>query len=121
MKGPYSAEKFVTLVFVVILILLLNPFGFFMPDMLTKIILAGTVVLFALYVYFILKESPQDEREQLHRFMANRSAYLFGSAILVLGIVYQGSMGHLDPWLLLVLGTMVIAKILSLIHSEKNH
>lgn len=121
MKNPYTQEIFVAIIFGIILLLLLNPLGLFMPDRLVYIMLGGIVVLFGLYVSFIMKESPQDERERLHRFVANRFAYLLGTGVLVVGIVYQGLTEiHIDPWLLIVLGVMVVGKISSLIHSEKN-
>ena len=122
MKNPYSQEIFVTIIFGLVLILLLNPFEFFMPDRLVYIMLGSVVVLFGLYVSFIAKESPKDERERLHRFVANRFAYLLGTGTLVIGIVFQGlTESNIDPWLLLVLGVMVVAKIVSLIKSEKNN
>jgi len=121
MKSPYTQELFVTLVFTLILLLLLNPFGFFMPERLVYIMLGGVVVLFALYVSFIVKEAPRDEREQLHRFHANRLGYLLGTGTLVVGIVFQGlNEPKIDPWLLLVLGAMVIGKVISLRYSEKH-
>ena len=121
MNHPYAQEIFVTVIFGIILLLLLNPFGFFMPERLLYIMLGGIVVLFGLYVTFIAKESPKDEREHLHRFVANRFGYLLGTGTLVLGIVYQGlTLSHIDPWLLIVLGVMVIAKTVSLIHSGKH-
>ena len=121
MKNSLAQEILITAVFVVVLLLLLNPFGFFMPDRLVYIMLAGVVVLFSLYVSFVAKESPKDEREQLHRFIANRASSLLGTGILVFGIVYQGlTMSHIDPWLLIVLGAMVIVKVYSLYHSDKH-
>lgn len=121
MKHPHTQELFVAGVFTLVLVLMLNPFGFFMPDKLVSIMLGGILVLFGLYATFVLKESPQDEREHLHRFLANRLAYLLGTTALVLGIVWQGiTLRHVDPWLLVVLGTMVIAKVASLFYSDKN-
>lgn len=114
-------EIIITLVFVAVLILLLNPFGFWMPTELTYIMLGGVLVLFFLYVGLTIKERPQDEREQLHRFFANRAAAFYGSIVLVAGIIYQGLSGYeIDPWLGSALGIMVIAKLLSLLYSDKH-
>lgn len=121
MQNPYRQEIFITAIFVFILLLLLNPFGFFMPEQLVYIMLAGIVVLFALYLTLLVKESPKDERERLHRFLANRTGYLLGAGVLVIGAVYQGFVeSHIDPWLLLALGVMAVGKIASLLHSEKH-
>jgi len=116
-----TQEKIITGIFILILLFLLNPFGLFMPTELLYIMLGGVLVLFAIYVSFVLHEKPQDEREQLHRFIANRAAYLSGSTALVIAITYQGlTLAHIDSWLLIVLGVMVLAKVLSLYHSERN-
>ena len=121
MHKPLIQETIVTCIFILILILLLNPFHFWMPEKLVYIMLGGTLVLFGVYVSFVVQEKPQDERESLHRFIANRSAYLLGSAILVIAIVYQGfAAAAIDPWLLIVLGVMVITKMISLIRSERK-
>ena len=115
-------ELIITGIFILVLILLLNPFGFFMPTELVYIMLGGVAILFAAYASFVLRETPRDEREQLHRFIANRSAYLWGSATIVVAIIYQGlTEGAIDPWLLIVLGVMVVAKVVSLYQSDRNH
>ena len=119
--NKFLQEIVITGIFILVLLLLLNPFGFFMPTELTYIILGGIAVVFAVYVSFVLKEEPQDEREQLHRFIANRSAYIYGSGALVIGMFYQAlTDGVIDSWLLIVLGVMVVAKIASLYHSERH-
>ena|GEM_PF-671548 len=116
-----TQQLIITAIFVLVLLLLLNPFGFFMPTELMYIMLGGVLVLFGVYMSFVLKESPKDEREQLHRFIANRSAYVWGSVVLVVGIVYQGiADGHIDSWLLIVLGVMVVSKVLSLSRSQED-
>ena len=114
-------QLIITALFVVVLTLLLNPFGFFMPNELMYIMLGAVLVLFGVYMSFVLSENPKDEREQLHRYIANRSAYVWGSVALVVGIIYQGiSDGQIDNWLLIVLGVMVISKVASLYYSDKH-
>ncbi len=116
-----TQQLVITFIFLAVLILLLNPFDFFMPTELTYIILGAILVLFGVYMSFVLQENPQDEREQLHRFLANRTAYLWGSVVLVVGIVYQSvSQGEIDAWLLIVLGVMALSKVASLYHSSRH-
>ena len=113
-------QLIITALFIVVIVLLLNPFGFFMPTELMYIMLGGVLVLFGVYMSFVLSENPKDEREQLHRYIANRSAYVWGSVALVVGIIYQGiSEGQIDGWLLIVLGVMVVSKVASLYYSDK--
>ena len=116
----FKQEIAVTVIFLLVLLVLLNPLGLYMPTELIYIILGSILVLFGVYASLILKESPQDEREELHLYIANRFAYIYGSLALVVGIIYQGiTDAHIDPWLLLVLAVLVVSKMLSLLHSAK--
>ena len=113
-------ETIVTSLFILVLLLLLNPFDLLMAPYLVYIMLGGILVIFGLYV-FIIREHPQDEREELHHYIANRQAYLIGSAALVLAIIVEGlTKPHIDPWLLIVLGTMIVVKMGSLVYNRSH-
>ncbi|TSC71555.1 MAG: Uncharacterized protein G01um101470_550 [Parcubacteria group bacterium Gr01-1014_70] len=120
MKNNLLQEIFVSLVLVVLLVLFLNPFGFWMPDALVMMMVLGLIVVFALFSGFIWKEQARDEREMLHRMLAGRIAYLVGTGMLVLGIIVQTVRHDLDSWLVLTLGAMILAKIFGIIYSQKN-
>lgn len=105
-------------ILIILLILFLNPFNFWMPNALLVMMIVGLVVLFALFASFIWRENAHDERESLHRMMAGRIAFIAGSGALVLGIIMQSLQHNLDPWLLFILGVMVLAKISGLIYSK---
>lgn len=110
----------VTLFLIIIAILLLNPFHFWMPGMMVIFLLATALVLFGLFASFILREKSIDEREDQHKALAGRNAFLVGSGILMLGIVIQGYSHNVDPWLVITLIAMVITKIVTRYWSDKN-
>lgn len=115
-------EISIAVIFSALLALLLNPFGFFMPDTLLYMMIAGVVVLFGLYAGFVWREGARDEREQLHRMIAGRIAYLAGTGVLVLGIAIQGlTQPDVDPWLVFALGAMVLGKLSGLIYGRLRH
>jgi len=113
-------EKVVALALIVIAILLLNPFHFWMPDMMVMGMLAGALVLFGVFASFILREDSLDERDELHRTLAGRNAFLAGSGVLIMGIVVQGYSHTVDPWLVVALIAMVVVKIATRIWSDRN-
>lgn len=113
-------EIIVTIALVVLAVLLLNPFHFWMPNMIVICMLVAILALFALFASFILREKTSDERDEQHRTLAGRNAFLAGSGILTLGIVVQGYSHSVDPWLVVTLIVMVVVKIGTRIWSDKN-
>ncbi len=65
------------------------------------------------YSAFVFRENPADEREHELSLVASKYAYLVGSVVLCVGIVVQTLDHTLDPWLPVVLASMVIAKSLA--------
>ena len=113
-------EIIVTLCLVAIAVLLLNPMNFWMPDMMVMGMLALGLVIFGIFASFILREKTFDERDSLHRTLAGRNAFLSGSAVLMLGIIVEGYTHSVDPWLVIALIVIVIAKLATRIWSDKN-
>lgn len=113
-------ETLVTVCLIALAILLLNPFEFWMPDMMVMVMLAFTLGLFGIFASFILREEKTDERDSAHRTLAGRNAFLAGSGILTLAIVIQGYTHSVDPWLVITLIVMIIVKILTRVWSDKN-
>ncbi|MCR4330379.1 MAG: hypothetical protein NUV49_00645 [Patescibacteria group bacterium] len=116
-----TQETIISVVFIILLLLFLNPFGFWMPGMLLYMMIAGLVVSFALFASFIWKEQARDEREQLHKMIAGRVGYLSGIAVLVLGVVVESITSHVDPWLIAVLGAMIIGKAVGHIYGQSRN
>lgn len=113
-------ETIVTVALIAVAILLLNPFHFWMPDMMVMSMLAITLALFGIFASFILRERSVDEREDQHKSLAGRNAFLAGSGILTLGIVLQGYTHTVDPWLVFTLIGMVAVKLVTRHWSDKN-
>jgi hypothetical protein len=120
MKVP-RAEIASAVILLISLVLLLDPFGFWMPNMLSMVLVAVVFVCFSIFISFVWKERPQDEREELHRTKAGRAAFLTGSIILALGVVVQSIAHVLDPWLVLALAGMIFAKIFGLLKISKSN
>jgi hypothetical protein len=112
-------ETIVTLGLIVIAVLLLNPFHFWMPDMMVMSMLAIALVHFGVFASFILREKAVDERDDQHKALAGRNAFLAGSATLILGIV-QGYSHAVDEWLVVALIVMILTKIGTRKWSDRN-
>ena len=114
-------EIIIAVIFLGLLILFLNPFNLWMPERLAYIMIGSLVVLFALFASFVWRENAHDEREQQHKQMAGRVAYLAGASVLILGIVIQSITTHVDPWLVLALGAMVLGKVVMHIYNRTHN
>jgi len=110
----------ISFVLVILALLLLNPFHFWMPNMIHMVILAFTLVIFALFAIFVLREKVQDERDAVHRMLSGRVAFLTGSALLTIGIVVQSLQDAVDVWLVIVLVAMVLSKLVTRIYSDNR-
>jgi hypothetical protein len=118
MKNNLKIEILVSLVLVLLTILVLNPFHFWMPNMMHMIILALTLASFAFFAIFILREKIRDEREVAHRMLSGRVAFITGSTLLTVAIVVQALQDTVDGWLVIVLVSMVISKLATRIYSD---
>ena len=121
MRNDFLQEIIVSLVLIVLLGFFLNPFGLWMPNNILMMMVIGLVVVFSLFASFVWKENVRDERESLHRMIAGRAAFIVGSGSLVLGIIVQSLKHNLDPWLIFILGVIVLAKISGIIYSKVKH
>lgn len=111
----------VPLIVVTLAAALLDPFMLLMPKMAFYFVTASFFILFVLYAVALWNEKIEDEREYTHRAFAGRVAYLSGATVLVLGILYQAFIVHtVDPWLVLALSVMVVAKFFGLWHAEST-
>jgi uncharacterized membrane protein len=106
------------LVIIVLATLLLNPFHIGMADMMHMTLTAGLLAAFGIFVAFVLSEQGGDERERSHRMFSGRAGFLTGALVLVAGIVYQGSMGAIDPWLVGALALMLVIRISAHLYSD---
>lgn len=111
---------FLAVALVALLVLLTDPFMVFMPPMVALVVLLIIVLLVATWSGFILRETAVDEREMSHKMHAGQIAYLSGTAVLTIGIVYEALvLHHVDPFLALALGVIVVVKLLARAYFDK--
>jgi hypothetical protein len=114
----FWAELTVALTFLALLFVLLNPWHIFMPSYVVMMLLAALLVLFAVFIVFIWRESGGDEREERHRMFSDRIAFLVGSGILLAWVVVGEWHRQLSPWVLFALGGMIIAKTAGFVYTK---
>ena len=110
----------ISVLLVMSLLALLDPFMYWMPTMYTRVSLLITTILLVIWTGLVMYEQTTDERDVVHRMNAGRVAYLSGVATLTIALLVQ-SMGYvIDPWIAITLLVMVIAKISARFYSEHN-
>ena len=114
------AEFILPFILLVVLASLVWPYGFggghAMVMARQGILLSGFIV-FALWIW---REQSLDEREELHRMLIGRVAYLVGSGILIAGIVVQSLGGIVDRWLVYSLMGMVLVKVVGSVWARRR-
>ncbi len=118
MKNNLFQEIFISVILIVLLILFLNPFEFWMPTPFFMMMVLNFIIVFVIYASFVWKENSKDERENLHKIIAGRIAFLVGVAFLSMGIIIQSFKHELDFWLPVTLCVMILAKIIGLIYTK---
>lgn len=118
MKNRTLSEIIVPILLIALLLLFLNPFSWYMPSAIVMSALCTLVLLFFIFGVFIWKEKTVDEREQIHKMLAGRIAFLVGSTILVIGICVQEYQEKLDPWLVYTLAAMILAKLVTFLYGR---
>ena len=115
MKKLYAtsvlSEGMVGGILVIILLSFLNSKSLIMPMNLSMFAVATTVVLFLAYASTIWKESVRDEREDHHRLMASRFGYLVGAGALVIAAIVQLFQHDLNPWVIYVISSKIVARM----------
>lgn len=121
-NSQFAAEAIISLILVALVIALLNPFYWWMPDMMTMTVVLALVIVFAIFAGFVWREKARDERELLHIMAAGRFAFLVGIAALVIGIALA-SFNHqpVNQWLVITLAAMVLGKILGLAYLRNKN
>ena len=106
-----ATEVVLAAIILVLLVFFVNPFMGWMPDMLHYMAAGGLIVLVALFGGLVWRERASDEREELHRFIGARVAYLAGVIVLALGIVTESISRVPDTWLIAALAVMILGKL----------
>lgn len=121
MKNNFKIEFIISILLIILLIYLLEPFDLYMSNAMQHVALVFIILLSVLFLGFAWKEKARDERESLHRQISSRFAYLSGFIILALGVVAQALKHQLDFWLILALSVMILSKMVGLIYSQTKH
>ena len=122
MKNNFFIKEIsAAIILMLLLFFLLDPFSYWMSDMLFMMLLAGLVVIFGIFVSFVWREKVRDEREVMLRLLAGRLSYLTGVAVLMIGVLVQSWQHDLDNWLVLSLAAMIVAKIIGSIYSRTKY
>lgn len=111
---------FLAIALVVVLVLLTDPFMYWMPPMAAMGALLCAAVLLLVWAGFVMYEGAADEREAMHRMNAGRVAYLSGVAVLTIGLIAEGLAHHSDPWIGGTLAVMVISKLVARLYFESR-
>ncbi len=114
-------ETGLTILLLILLWVLLNPFHWWMADMLLASLLIVSIVVFGLFASFVVQEKTADEREQQHRVMAGRIAFIAGTLLLTVAILFQSTHHNVDPWLYITFVVMVIAKLGTRAYIDRNY
>ena len=122
MKQLFNKQLLVPFGVVALSYAFLDPLMMLMPTPFFYLVIALFFLGYISFTLLVWREHPNDEREATHRAYAARFAYLAGAGILVVGIIYQALALHsVDPWLILTLTVMVVAKYLGLQHAQSTN
>lgn len=121
MKTNILGEVLISIFLIILLSLFLNPMELSMPRSFHMLIRPLLIAVFVVFTALVWKETAGDEREKLHKFIAARFAYFAAVATLIIGIILQSFQKTIDPWLVIALSTMLLAKIFGLIYGYFRH
>ena len=121
MKNKFIGEIVISLILIGFLVCFINPFDLLMPQQMHPFMVPLLVLLFVIFTALLWKEKPGDEREQLHKYIAARFSYFAGLVILILGIILQSIYSEIDPWLVVTICIMLLAKILGRLYGYFKH
>ena len=121
MKNKFIGEIIISFALIGLLVFFINPLDLLMPHALHPFMTPFLVVLFVIFAGLLWKETPGDEREQMHKFLASRSAYFATIATLIIGVILQSFKGEIDPWIVIAICVGLLAKILGLIYGHIKH
>ncbi len=113
-----TLERVVAIILIILLVLIGNPFMFWMPGMVLVTVLVVITALTFVWAGFVLTEKAHDEREEWHRTHSGRAAYLSAAAVLVIALVYQGFTHTIDLWIPATLAVMIIAKLFARLYAD---
>ncbi len=121
MKNKFIGEIIISFALIGLLVFFINPLDLLMPHMLHPLMVPFLVILFIIFTGFLWKETPGDERDQMHKFIASRSAYFATITLLIVGVIVQSFQGQIDPFLVIAICVGLLVKIIGLIYGHVKH
>ena len=121
MKNNFFGEIIISVILIGVLIFFVQPVYHMMPDVMYPLMSPLLLIIFIILAATLWKETPGDERIQLHKLIASRFAYFAAIATLVVGILFQTTYGKLDPWLVITACILLLAKLLGIIYGHLKH
>lgn len=115
-----AKEIVMSLLLLLLLLCVINPGNFWMPDMLAMTLSLLVLIVFSIFAVFVWRERALDEREQLHKLMVGHGAFLVGASTLTLGLLSQSTTHSVDPWLAIGLGSMVLTKLIGIVWTRNK-
>lgn len=109
----YTNEIALTILMLILLVFLWNPWFLWMPSQLDYMIAGALAVIILLYAGLVLKEKPEDEREEKLLMQAGRFGFITGVVVISVGIIFQTITSKPDIFLIVALAVMVLVKIFS--------
>ncbi len=111
---PWS-EVYVAGIFVVLLVTCVDPLESIMPLFWGRTVVILLIAVYGLYLGVIYREAARDERDRRHLAIAERVGFLVGVGVLVLFLALDAFSVSVEKPLVFALGSMVIAKAISLL------
>lgn len=110
-----AAEIVIAVLLLVSIFCLSDPFRTMMGEMLEMYVTVLLVIFTVLFIGMVWQEKARDEREQTHRLLISRAGFIAGMASVTIAIIVQMLAHELDGWLIIILGSMVLTKLVALI------
>jgi ABC-type iron transport system FetAB permease component len=110
----------ISVVQILLLVVFLDPVNNFELGMAHVVALTAVIAALGVYAIFIGREKAVDERDDAHRQLAGRVAFHVGAALLTVAIAIQSVRHELDPWLVVVLVSMIVAKTGARLYADRR-
>ncbi len=121
MKSKLIPEIAFSLISILLVTLLVNPFGIIMPSQIEMIVIALTAIAFSAFLIFLWGEKPRDEREEYNLYLAGRFSFYSVAVVLLVGTIYQALNHELDAWLIISLLVLVLSKVFALAYQNNQN
>ena len=118
MKNNIFGETIISLVLIGLLLFYLPSLEPMMPPPMHTVMIPLVVILFIFLTAFFWRETPGDERQELHKFIVSRFAYFAGLLTLTVGIIYQSLHSKVDNWLIITICIMLLTKLIGSLYTK---